>query len=127
MPNHSLGNMAETPTNDAQALARKHGGNPHRWQDVSYYVQGLSQPRYYRDPVVRHGYMIGNETYNYVISIMERWRQYGGNVHSLSSGRLPDDTPLTANRNERVTPHKRNRFSKAHKILSADEMEQLNQ
>lgn len=112
---------------DAQSLARKHGGNANNWSDVSYYVRNLSNAQYYRDPVVKYGYMIGSETYNYVISIMERWRQYGGNVHSLSSGRLPDDTPLTANSNERVTPHKRNRFSKAHKILSADEMEQLNQ
>lgn len=70
---------------DARALARKYGRNPNSWSDVGYYVRQLSQPRFYRDPIVRHGYMIGDETYNYVENIVSRWRQYGGNVSSFSS------------------------------------------
>ena len=107
---------------DAQALARKHGGSPHRWADVGYYVQNLSNARYYRDPVVRHGYMIGSETFGYVESIMNRWRQYGGNPSSLSSPRSMPST-LQPDGEEQRRPHKRNRFSKERRILSPEELE----
>ena len=60
---------------DAMALARKHGGNPHSWASVGEYILKLREPEYYQDPVVRHGFMRGNETYNYVRSIRQR---YGG-------------------------------------------------
>lgn len=114
--------------NDAQALARKHGGDPHRWQDVSYYVKGLSQPRYYRDPVVRHGYMIGNETYHYVESIMQRWQQYGGNVRNITApvhrAEATQSTPGTPHTSGSRWTHKRNRYSKEQKILSPEELDQ---
>ena len=109
---------------DAQALARKHGRNAHDWNEVGYFVRNLSLPQYYRDPVVRHGYMIGSETYHYVESIMDRWAQYGG-------GRLAarGNMRMQMNNSEAVSserkPHKRNRFSKEQKILSADEMGHL--
>lgn len=61
---------------DAQTLARKAGRNPHIWQEVAPYILLLSDPRYYRNPDVRHGYMRGTETEAYVRLIMERWRQY---------------------------------------------------
>lgn len=115
--------------NDAQALARKHGGSPHRWADVGHYVKGLSSARYYRDPVVRHGYMIGSETFNYVENIMLRWKQYGGDVRSITSSA---GTPLTESAaaarhegNERK-PHKKNRYSREHKILTPEEMKETN-
>lgn len=69
---------------DAMALCRKYGGSAQRWQDVSRYVLGLQQPRYYRDPVVKHGYMIGSETTGYVANIVQRARQYGANLASVS-------------------------------------------
>ena len=110
--------------NDAQALTRKYGGDPHRWQDVSYYVQGLSQPRFYRDPVVRHGYMIGNETFHYVENIMQRWQQYGGDVqHITTPSRQPGTLQPNANRSNEPQAHKRNRFSKEQKILSPEELD----
>lgn len=74
---------------DAMALARKYGGNPARWDDVAPYVLGLQQPKYYKDPVVRHGYMIGSETANYVQNILERWRDYGGSVAITHAPQLP--------------------------------------
>lgn len=112
---------------DAQALARKHGGNMSRWDDVAYYVQHLSQPQYYRDPVVHYGYMIGSETYGYVQSIMNRWQQYGGNARNLTNphgGNLPASVSTARGEgNGRMTPpHKRNRFSKEIKILSPEEL-----
>ena len=106
---------------DAQALTRKHGGNPQRWNDVSYYVRNLSNAQYYRDPVVKHGYMIGSETYGYVISIFDRWRQYGGDVSRISGGNTGQATEQIKD-GVRNTPHKRNRYSKQHDILSPEEM-----
>lgn len=61
---------------DAMALTSKHGGNPRSWNHVAPYILRLSDPRYYRDPVVRYGYMRGTETSEYVRLIMERWASY---------------------------------------------------
>ena len=57
---------------DAMALARRDGANPYSWSVVSQYVLRLSEPSYYQDPVVRHGFMRGRETYNYVNAIRSR-------------------------------------------------------
>lgn len=62
---------------DAMRLTQKHRGNAQRWDDVVIYVRKLSEPKYYRDPSVKYGYMIGQETANYVSSVLERWRFYG--------------------------------------------------
>lgn len=77
---------------DAMALARKHGGNPSRWNDVAPYVLKLQQPEFYNDPVVRYGYMRGWETVDYVYRIRKRYAQYcgckytGPSVEGISSG-----------------------------------------
>ncbi len=100
---------------DAMALARKYGKDMHRWADVAYFVQRLGQSRYYRDPVVRYGYMIGSETYGYVSSVIDRWRAYGGAVGSVGH------TIGESGGGGRV-PHKRNRFSKEQKIYTPEEL-----
>lgn len=71
---------------DAMALARRDGKNPCRWADVSFYVLHLSEPRYYQDPVVKHGYMRGSETHDYVLRIRQRWEQYRGVKGASFSG-----------------------------------------
>jgi len=76
---------------DAMALARKYGRNPYRWSDVSEYVLKLSNPQFYRDPVVKYGYMRGAETADYVERIRARYLQYremtgGGGFGSSGSG-----------------------------------------
>ncbi|MDO4160265.1 MAG: transglycosylase SLT domain-containing protein [Prevotellaceae bacterium] len=63
---------------DAMALARKNGKNPHRWRDVAYYVLALEKPQYYNDPIVKYGYMRGSETVDYVDRIRQRYAQYRG-------------------------------------------------
>ncbi len=72
---------------DAMALAKKYGKNPQRWADVDAYVLKLSQPEFYNDPVVKHGYMRGSETSDYVSKIMDRWNGYRGirTVHSSAA------------------------------------------
>ena len=66
---------------DAMALTEKYGGNKYRWVDVSRYVLLLMQEEYYRDPVVKRGYMRGSETADYVTRIQQRYNEYRG-VHS---------------------------------------------
>jgi membrane-bound lytic murein transglycosylase F len=63
---------------DAMALARKYGKNAQLWSDVAPFVLRLSEPRYYQDAVVKHGYMRGSETVDYVQLIRHRHQQYRG-------------------------------------------------
>ena len=70
---------------DAMALAKKYGKNPVRWADVKSYILGLQSPQYYKDPVVKNGYMRGSETTDYVDKIIERWNEYRGATRSKYS------------------------------------------
>ena len=91
---------------DAMALARKNGRNAYKWSDVSEYVLKLSQPEYFRDPVVKYGYMRGAETVTYVESICSRWAKYRGFANGRSISSFPSGNNI---------PHKsrhKNRFSK---------------
>ncbi len=63
---------------DAMALAQKYGKDPHRWNDVREFVLKLREPAGYNDPVVKNGYMRGNETADYVDRINQRWAEYRG-------------------------------------------------
>ena len=70
---------------DAMTLARKYGHNPQRWAEVDIYILALAQPRYYRDPAVRCGYLRGTETSDYVRQIHARWAAYRGAAHASKS------------------------------------------
>ena len=62
---------------DARRLAEKQGRNPDIWNGhVADVVLRMSDATYYNDPVCRHGYFRGTETYNYVADIRERWADY---------------------------------------------------
>jgi membrane-bound lytic murein transglycosylase F len=62
---------------DARRLAEKYGKNPDVWTDnVDYFILNKSNPKYYRDSVVRYGYARGQETYNFVIEILYRYEHY---------------------------------------------------
>jgi membrane-bound lytic murein transglycosylase F len=62
---------------DAQRLAEKYGKNPNVWDDnVAEYVRLKNEPEYYNDPVCRHGYLRGSETYKYVSEILTRYKSY---------------------------------------------------
>ncbi len=74
---------------DAMALTRKHGANDKIWRDVEPYILKLSDPQYYRDPVVTSGYLRGQETHEYVNSIMDRWAQYRGQARNFSKASTP--------------------------------------
>ena len=62
---------------DARELASKHGKSPNIWDDnVADFVRLKSEPEYYNDPVCKHGYLRGTETFNYVKEVMSRYRFY---------------------------------------------------
>lgn len=62
---------------DAQKLAKKRGLDSTVWDNnVEDMILKLSQPKNYRDPVVKYGYVRGIEPYNYVIQIFERYQHY---------------------------------------------------
>lgn len=111
---------------DAMALARKYGKNPHSWNDVSVYILGLQSSRYYRDPVVKYGYMIGSETAGYVKSIIERWQGYGGNVALVG---MPSPLPPASTASSKdlqdnnMRPVKKNKYSSGVRIMSPDDPE----
>lgn len=62
---------------DARALAEKYGKNPNVWLgNVDTFVLKMSEPQYYNQSEVKHGYFRGSETYDYVNSIRARWSEY---------------------------------------------------
>lgn len=69
-------NVGPGHVKDAQRLAKKYHENPELWKDVGYYLLHKSDPQYYKDEVVKHGYCKGKITFNYVNEIMERYEHY---------------------------------------------------
>lgn len=62
---------------DAQRLAEKYGKDSLSWDNgVDFFVKNLSNPKYFNDPIVQHGYARGSEPYDYVRDIFERYRNY---------------------------------------------------
>ena len=62
---------------DAQALAKVRGVNPNVWDDaVENVLLDLSKPSAYNNPAVKYGYVRGEEPYNYVRQIFERYELY---------------------------------------------------
>jgi membrane-bound lytic murein transglycosylase F len=62
---------------DAQRLAKKNGKDPNVWEDnVDLYMLKKSEPKYYQDPVVKHGYCRGKEPFNYVSEVLDRYEHY---------------------------------------------------
>ncbi|MCA1757825.1 MAG: transporter substrate-binding domain-containing protein [Bacteroidales bacterium] len=61
---------------DARKLAVKNGRDPELWSDVGYYLLRKSEPEFYHDPVVEHGFCRGEEPYNYVVEVLNRYEHY---------------------------------------------------
>ncbi len=67
---------------DAQKLAGKYGKRMDVWDGhVADFIRLKADPQYYNDPVCRHGYLRGNETFNYVVEVMERYNNYMRQTH----------------------------------------------
>ena len=62
---------------DARRLAEKNNKDPNIWdENVDFYLLNKSKPEFYRDPIVKYGYCRGEETYNFVSEIFERYEHY---------------------------------------------------
>jgi membrane-bound lytic murein transglycosylase F len=61
---------------DACRLAQKYGRDRKSWKNVSEFLELKSDPRYYNDPVTKHGYCRGSEPVSYVDKIMATWGHY---------------------------------------------------
>ena len=62
---------------DAMALAEKYGANKYVWDDnVEKYILLKSHEEYFSDPVCKHGYFRGIETYNFVHETTQRYYKY---------------------------------------------------
>ncbi|WP_200974636.1 transporter substrate-binding domain-containing protein [Echinicola sp. 20G] len=69
-------NVGHGHVNDAWRLALKFGKDTQRWKNVAYYLERKSQPKYYRDPVVRSGYAKGYLAVAYVQDILSIYESY---------------------------------------------------
>lgn len=61
---------------DARNLVRKYKGDPTKWKEVEDYLSKKSDPKYYRDPVVKAGYCRCEEPINYVKEVLGRYEEY---------------------------------------------------
>lgn len=62
---------------DARRLAEKYDADPNVWfGSVDQWLLKKSEPEYYSDQVVRHGFARGIETYNFVKDIIYRYEHY---------------------------------------------------
>ena len=62
---------------DARKLTEKYEKDPNIWdENVAVYLRLKSKPEYYNDKVVKYGYCRGEEPYNYVREIADRYAYY---------------------------------------------------
>lgn len=62
---------------DARRLAERYGHDPDLWDDsVALYMARLDEPKYYKDPLVRHGRAHGDHTVRYVAEVFSRAQSY---------------------------------------------------
>lgn len=62
---------------DARKLAKKYNMDTNIWEEnVAYFLQKKSNPRYFNDDVVKYGYCKGYVAYRYVKNILDRYEHY---------------------------------------------------
>ncbi len=61
---------------DAICLAEANGENSASWDVISFYLTNLSNPKYFNDTCVKHGYISGIYAVNFANNIAERFEHY---------------------------------------------------
>ncbi|MEL7585499.1 MAG: transporter substrate-binding domain-containing protein [Prolixibacteraceae bacterium] len=62
---------------DAQRLAEKYDRIPIVWEDnVDFFLLNKSAAKYYRDPVAKYGYCRGDESYEFVMKVLDTYSHY---------------------------------------------------
>jgi membrane-bound lytic murein transglycosylase F len=68
---------------DARRLAERYDSDPNIWYgSVDEWLMKKSDPLYYSDPAVKHGYVRGIETHNFVKDILDRYEHYKNIVNN---------------------------------------------
>ena len=67
---------------DARELAKKYHKNPVVWSDVEYFLLKKSDPKYYRDPLVKVGYCKCEEPVNYIRNVLTTFDDYRQHIAS---------------------------------------------
>ncbi len=61
---------------DAQLLTQKYNKNMYKWDDVKEFLINKSNPKFYKDPVVKFGYCNGLQPTFYVAEVLNRYGHY---------------------------------------------------
>ncbi|MDD4149911.1 MAG: transporter substrate-binding domain-containing protein [Bacteroidales bacterium] len=61
---------------DAIRLAEKYNENLDSWKVISFYMNNLSNPKFFNDTCVKHGYISGIYAVNFADNIVERYEHY---------------------------------------------------
>jgi membrane-bound lytic murein transglycosylase F len=69
-------NIGQGHVEDAWRLTLKYRRNTQSWQEVSNFLNLKSDPKYYRDPVVKSGYAKGHIAVNYVRDVLGLFQSY---------------------------------------------------
>lgn len=69
-------NIGPGHVEDAMRLTEVYKKNPSLWSDVSFYLINLSNPKYYTDATVKHGYFPGIYSVDFANSIVNRYKHY---------------------------------------------------
>lgn len=69
-------NIGPGHVEDAMRLASSYKKDAASWKDVSFYISNLSNPKYYNDTAVKHGYFPGIYSVDFANSIVNRYKHY---------------------------------------------------
>lgn len=70
-------NVGLSHVKDAQKLTQKYGKDPTVWDgNVEYYLSQKSDPKYFRDPIVKVGYCRCDGPIRYVKEVLQRYEEY---------------------------------------------------
>jgi len=69
-------NIGQGHVEDAWRLTLKYRKNTQSWQEVANFLNLKSDPKYYRDPVVKSGYAKGHIAVNYVRDVLGLFQSY---------------------------------------------------
>lgn len=82
---------------DARSLAQKFEKNPSIWKDnVEFFLQNKSLPKYYRDPVAKAGYCRGSEPCSYVNKVISTYQHYTNLLPDAENVKLASLSALQA-------------------------------
>lgn len=66
---------------DAMKLAEAYNKDPYIWNNnVDYFLLHKSNPEFYRDTLIRHGYCDGKQAYDFVNNILENYSHYKNTI-----------------------------------------------